>query len=102
MNTNLKLWATALRNGSHAPNNVPAMIRFTDGPPEYSALGVGCSVYRRTTGRGLWIAGGLFQLPGSHPCPTMPAAVLEWYGLEETPSLLGKTFAEAADILDPV
>jgi len=98
---NLKLWATALRDGSHTPNSTSTLLSFNQGLPEYSALGVGCNVYRRTTRQGQWQAGGLFLTPGHHPCPTMPPAVLAWYGLAETPSLLGKTFAEAADILDP-
>lgn len=102
MNDNLKLWANALRVGSHTPNNSDALISFdANGLPSYSALGVGCNTYRQTTRHGEWVRGGLFSSPGYHPAPIMPPAVRKWYGLSETPSLLGKTFAEAADILDP-
>lgn len=102
MNANLKLWAAALRDGSHRPNNSSDLISYDENShPSYSALGVGCNTYRRTMRLGQWVRGGLFSTPGHHPCRTMPPAVLAWYGLTETPSLLGKTFAEAADILDP-
>ena len=100
-NTNVKLWSAALRDGSHTPNGTTALLSFdAHAKPAYSALGVGCNVYRRTTQYGQWEAGGRFTAPGYHPCPTMPPAVLAWYGLLETPSLLGLTFAQAADALD--
>lgn len=102
MNANLKLWATALR-GNWPDNSSATLITFNgQGIPAYSALGVGCEVFRRTTHTGSWKADGRFVLPSQHPRPTMPPEVLAWYGLTETPSLLGKPFTEAAEVLDPI